>query len=467
MVDLNTYKRVFLIGAGGIGMSALARYFRGKGKTVAGYDRNETALTRELCEEGIEVFYKPVTENLPVEFLKKENLETSLVVFTPAVPPGNLLMRFFSENGYKMYKRSDILAAVFNRGKGIAIAGTHGKTTVSAMAAHLLNQLPEGCNAFLGGISCNYGTNLLVSEKSPYIVAEADEFDRSFLKLSPFAAVITSVDPDHLDIYKNYNDLKTAFENFVEKVDEKGVILLRKDVAKKLSLPSGRKTHVYSLDSEADFYASKIRIAGNGTYYFNLHTPSGVIEDLLTGVPGLLNVENFVAAAAVALICGVSTGGVRKGMAGFTGVRRRFEVRVNEKGLVYIDDYAHHPEEIKACISSVREMFPGKEITGVFQPHLYSRTSDFAEEFAASLDLLDRLILTDIYPAREEPVEGVDSRLILEKVSIGKKQLCSYSELPGIIRKTQTDVLLTMGAGDIGDLTEHFESIIKEKIKNK
>jgi len=446
-------------------MSALGRYFRESGKKVLGYDRSETGLTKILGEEGIAVTTDSNPLHLPEEFRDESNRETTLVICTPAVPSDNKLISYFRQGNYEIHKRSDILAAIFNSGKGIAVAGTHGKTTVSTMAAHLLKQSSVGCSAFLGGISVNYDTNMLKSEGSELVVAEADEYDRSFLKLSPHIAVITSVDADHLDIYRDYSDLVSSFENFAGRVNEGGTLLVRKDVREKLNMPGNPRILVYSLRGEADFYASGLQITDEGRYSFDLLTPVGAVEGLLTGVPGLLNAENFVAAAAIALMSGVNPDELKRGMESYKGVKRRFEVRVRDSRMVYIDDYAHHPEEIKACILSVREMFPGKKITGVFQPHLYSRTRDFAGEFAGSLGMLDSLIMTEIYPAREDPIEGVSSYMIFEKVSAGSKKFCSYEDLPGTLEEDDFEVLLTMGAGDIGELADKIEKVVRKKIR--
>ncbi len=467
-MELKKVKYVYLIGAGGIGMSALARYFKKTGKHVAGYDRMQTALTDQLKSEGVVMTYGSEPDRLPVEFKLPENRGTTMVVYTPAVPAGNPLLKYFSENGYNLLKRAELLGKIFNNACGVAVAGTHGKTTVSTMAAHIFKQSQVDCTAFLGGISRNYNTNFLMAENSDIIVAEADEFDRSLLRLSPKSAVITSVDTDHLDIYKSFGELKETFTKFAGVAKEKGDLLLHKDVTRILNLSTGPNVFSYSLKEEADYYAVNLRITGNGLYRFDLVTPSGNITGLETGVPGLINVENIIAASAVALINGVKREEVKKAVKSFQGVSRRMDVRINTPEIVFIDDYAHHPKEINAFISSLREIYPGRKITGIFQPHLYSRTRDFAEEFARSLEMLDCLILLDIYPAREAPIEGVNSGIIFKEVNLKQKYMCNYNELLNIIGNFKFDLLVTIGAGDIDKLVGPLEKRLKtEKLNMK
>lgn len=458
---------LYFIGAGGIGMSALARYFRQQGKLVAGYDLTPTKLTESLIGEGIEISFADDVSTIPRVFLEENSRKLALVVYTPAVPASNRIFQFFTSNGYNVVKRSRVLGDIFNDATGIAVAGTHGKTSVSTLTAHLLRQSSAGCNAFLGGISKNYNTNLLLSGSSGLMVVEADEFDRSFLQLLPDIAVITSMDPDHLDVYGNFSEMKKAFSSFAGQVKQGGTIFIKRG----LDLGDGMNDNValftYGLDSRADYHAVNISLVDPGLPVFDLVTPENVYRGLRLGVPGRFNVENAVAAAAVSVMCGLNEQELRSGLESFMGISRRFEVLINSPRAVLIDDYAHHPEEIRASVSSVREIFPGRHLTGIFQPHLYSRTYDLAAEFAESLEALDQLILLDIYPAREEPIPGVSSEMILNKVRMENKLLCRREEVPAIITGMPTDVVIAMGAGNIDAMAGPLKKILSDKIKDR
>jgi UDP-N-acetylmuramate--alanine ligase len=457
---------VYFIGVGGIGMSALARYFNHRGLKVAGYDLTSTSLTDRLISEGIEISFDDDVKSVP-EYFRESGFGTGvLVVYTPAVPMRNKLLSFFKSEGCQVVKRSALLGALVNNGKGIAIAGTHGKTSVSVMTAHLLSQTSAGCNAFLGGVSKNYESNLIISDASELIVVEADEYDRSFLQLFPDIALITSIDPDHLDIYGTYDEMKQAYSAFARQVNAGGTIICRKgldiepDPDKRVSLLN------YGLENGADFCGSNIRIGTDSLPVFDLASPDLQFNDLTLGVPGRFNVENAVAAIAIALVCGVGEREIRRGLESYKGVYRRFDIRINTPDCVFIDDYAHHPAEIRACISSVREWFPNRKLTAIFQPHLFSRTRDFAAEFAESLDKADDLILLDIYPAREEPIPGVSSALIFNRLTLESKILCDRDQLPGIIARVQTDVVVTLGAGNIDAMVEPLMEVLSNKSGN-
>lgn len=454
-MNFETLKSVYFLGIGGIGMSALARYFKANGKKVSGYDKTPTPLTDELAAEGIEVHFKD-----DVELVKNLDLSTddSLIVLTPAIPRDHSELDYFLNSGYTILKRSQVLGLVSGHHFTIAVAGTHGKTTTSSMIAHILKSAGVNCIAFLGGISKNYGTNLLLPEdpsRDSVIVVEADEYDRSFLTLHPDIAVITSMDADHLDIYGDRHYMEDSYRLFAGQVKPNGVLI------SKSGLPVGNVQALqkeYSLSGQADYSASDIRIK-NHQYYFNWQNHVSSIENLATQMPGSHNVENTVAAIAVARRLGISPEKISAAVHSYTGVRRRFDYQVKTEDFVYIDDYAHHPEELRACISSVRELYPSKKITGIFQPHLYTRTRDFADGFARSLSLLDELILLEIYPARELPIEGVTSELIYEKVTIPNKALCRKEDVLQELKTGKIEVLLTLGAGDIDQLVEPIKKI--------
>ena len=452
--------KIYFIGIGGIGMSAIARYFKSQDKQVAGYDRTSTSLTKSLAEEGIDIHYDDNVELIPEQFKNKSEIENILIVYTPAIPEAHSELNFFRNNNYTIKKRSQILGITVNNSMSVAVAGTHGKTTISTIVAHLLHNSAVGCSAFLGGIAKNYNSNLLLSNKSDYIVVEADEFDRSFLQLTPQIAVISSVDADHLDIYGNHNELLNTFKQFVSQIKADGTLIVKKSIADKLinSCNSDVKIFTYSLEKKADFTAKNIRIE-KGKYCFDTITPFGDVANLKLGLPGYINIENAVAAIAIAKLTGVGDNEISVALQNFEGIKRRFEYHTaSDAKTVYIDDYAHHPEEIKATLGSVRKLYPNRKICGIFQPHLFTRTRDFAEGFAQSLSLLDELILTDIYPARELPIEGVTSKIIFDKVTIENKILCRKEEILSVLEKRKNDVVITLGAGDID---KHIEEISK------
>ena len=464
-MELRRIEYVFLVGIGGIGMSAIARYFFSTGKLVAGYDRVFTDLTADLIREGISIHFSDNIDLIPEVFTNKAKLEKILIIYTPAIPESHKELTYFLKNGYLVYKRSEVLGLITRSQKGIAVAGTHGKTTVSTMIAHILHQSDAGCNAFLGGISKNYNSNMLISGKSGYVVVEADEFDRSFLQLFPFLEVITSIDEDHLDIYKDKSQLEESFKQFIKQIKPGGKLLINKKIKIGPEKIEDVEIQTYSLNPEADFYADNI-ILKNGRYRFDLICPELVIKNIEPGIAGIVNIENSVAAAGVAVMLGVNEQSVRSGLKSFKGIKRRFDIKIQTDKLIYIDDYAHHPEEIKAFIDSVRKLYPGKKITGIFQPHLFSRTRDFVEEFAKSLDQLDELILMEIYPAREVPIKGINSKIILDRVTIRDKQLCAYESLVDTITGMDLEVLLTMGAGDIDKLVEPIQNRLLQTHNN-
>ena len=434
------YSNIYFIGIGGIGMSAIARYYHLKGLKVTGYDKTPSELTHALESEGIEVHYE---DN--IDFVPKD-VEHTLVVYTPAIPKDMGELVYVQEKGYRVIKRSRTLGEIAKGQRCLAVAGTHGKTTTSTLLAHIFEDSKEGCSAFLGGISKNYNTNLLVSENNT-IVAEADEFDRSFLQLFPEIAVITSMDADHLDIYSDISSIHDAFKAFASQVG--GTLIT------KYGLPiheSDTKAKIlrYSYDNpEADFHADSIKVGSCGYFTFDLHWPGGVIKECRVGIPGWINVENAVAASAIALTYGLDPEKVKSALGSFEGVKRRFDVHVNSPECSYIDDYAHHPKEIAAAVSSMRDIFPGRKLTAVFQPHLYTRTRDFADEFAEALSQVDKLILLEIYPAREEPIPGVSSEIIFKNVTAPEKVLISKEELMDYLQNEPVDTLITFGAGNI------------------
>ena len=449
------YGNIYFIGIGGIGMSAIARYYKFKGYRVSGYDRTRSELTEELQKEGIDVHYDDNPGLIP------EDVSDTLVVYTPAVPETLEELRFVRAHGYRIVKRSRMLGEISDGQKCFAVAGTHGKTTTSTLTAHILTESGEGCNAFLGGISKNYGSNLLMS-RSDVIVAEADEFDRSFLQLHPDISVITAMDADHLDIYGDLQHVQEAYRQFASQTKD---ILIAK-----LGLPLGpedtraRILTYHTDDPAADFHADGMSVDSLGHFTYDLHYPGGVISGIRVGTLGKLNVENSIAAAAICLCHGTAPDAVRKAIGSFRGAQRRLDEHVNVPGLTYIDDYAHHPAELSTAISSLRGIFPGRKITGVFQPHLYTRTRDFAKEFATALSLLDKLILLDIYPAREEPIPGVDSEIIFKDVKCPEKILVRKEELMGLLADEPVDVLVTFGAGNIDRFVEPITKMLQARI---
>jgi len=446
---------IYFLGIGGIGMSALARYFIAKGYQVHGYDRTPTSLTTHLEAEGMIIHFHEDIKLIPAE--------TGLVIYTPAIPATNSEYQYLIKSGIRMMKRAEVLGMLSSEYKTIACAGTHGKTTTSTMLAYLMQQSHVGCQAFLGGISRNLDNNLLISETSPFMVVEADEYDRSFLHLYPFIAIITSTDSDHLDIYGNHESVQDAFSDFSQNILPQGSLIIKKGIVLPLENPLECNVYSYAVNEEADYYANNLSLE-NGLYHFDFNYPNGKISDLTLGIPGLYNVENAVAAIAAALLAGVTPEELSIGLSGFRGVNRRFDIRINEKNLVYIDDYAHHPEELNACISSAKAMFSNKKLTGIFQPHLFTRTRDFANEFAKSLSKLDEILLLPIYPARELPIPGITSEMLLSLISHENKRLVQKEEIPGFLADKKIEVLLTMGAGDIDTLVEPIEMFFRNTL---
>lgn len=458
-MDVNTLKAVYFIGAGGIGMSVLVRYFLSIGKKVAGYDRTPSELTQKLIAEGAAIHYEESVESIPADF---HNVETTLIVYTPAIPATHAELTYFQNNGFTIQKRSQVLGMLTQSGKGLCVAGTHGKTTTSTMTAHLLHQSNVGCNAFLGGISKNYGTNLLLSEESEYVVIEADEFDRSFHWLTPFATVITATDADHLDIYGTKEAYLESFNHYTSLIRQGGALIVRKGIELAPRLQEGVSLYTYSRE-DGDFHAENIRI-GNGEIIFDYVSPFGNIKDVQLGVPVAINIENGVAAMALAQISGASNDEIKAAMASFRGVDRRFDFKIKNDKVVFLSDYAHHPEELKQSILSMRALYEDKKITGIFQPHLYTRTRDFYQGFAESLSLLDEVILTEIYPARELPIEGVSSRLIYDQLRPGiEKTLCQKEEILDILKQKRIEVLMTLGAGDIENYVQPICEILNKQ----
>ena len=458
-MDVNTLKAVYFIGAGGIGMSALVRYFLFTGKKVAGYDRTPSELTEKLIAEGADIHYEENAERIPVDF---RNASTTLVVYTPAVPSTHAELVYFRDNGFTIQKRSQVLGMLTQYGKGLCVAGTHGKTTTSTMTAHLLHQSKVECNAFLGGISKNYGTNLLLSDKSEYIVIEADEFDRSFHWLTPFATVITATDADHLDIYGTKEAYLESFNHYTSLIRQGGALIIRKGIEIAPRLQEGVTLYTYSRE-EGDFHAENVRIGG-GEIVFDYVSPFGNIKDVKLGVPVAINIENGIAAMALAQISGADNEEIKVAMANFRGVDRRFDFKIKNDKVVFLSDYAHHPEEIKQSILSMRALYEDKKLTGIFQPHLYTRTRDFYQEFADSLSLLDEVILTDIYPARELPIEGVTSQLIYDQLRPGiEKTLCSKEEILDLLKQKEIEVLIALGAGDIENYVQPICEILNKQ----
>ena len=460
-MEMQKITSVYFVGAGGIGMSALARYFRAKGKQVAGYDKTPSDLTAALIEEGIRIHYTDDITLIPADC---KQIDSTLVIYTPAIPETHTELNYFKTNGFTLMKRARVLGEITRTERGLCVAGTHGKTTTSSMLAHLLKQSHVDCNAFLGGILKNYNSNLMLSDKSDLAVIEADEFDRSFHWLNPYMAVITAVDPDHLDIYGTPAAYRESFEHFTSLIRPNGCLVMKKGLQLQPRLPEGTKLYTYSATEEADFFARNIRI-GNGDILFDFVTPDGSIPDVKLGVPVKVNIENGVAAMALAWLNGVTPEEIRRGMASFAGPVRRFDFHLKKDDIVLLDDYAHHPAELKASIQSVKELYPDKKVTGIFQPHLYTRTRDFAADFAASLSLLDELILLDIYPAREEPIPGVTSQIIFDRVTIPNKRMIRKEELLDLVQKEAAsfEVVLMVGAGNIDRLVEPVKQILEKR----
>ena len=453
-MNIENIKSVYFVGAGGIGMSALIRYFLSKGKTVAGYDRTPSELTERLIVEGAQIHYEENVDLIPQACKDKD---TTLVVFTPAIPHDHRELVYFRQNGFEIHKRAQVLGLITRDSKALCVAGTHGKTTTSTMAAHLFHQSHVGCTAFLGGISKNYGTNLLLSADSPYTVIEADEFDRSFHWLSPYMSVITATDPDHLDIYGTKEAYLESFRHYTTLIQPGGALIIHTGLEMKPDVQPGVRTYTYSR-TEGDFHAENIRIGG-GEIVIDFIAPDTRINDIRLGVPVSINIENGVAAMALAHLNGATDEEIRQGMASFGGVDRRFDFRLKTDRLVLLSDYAHHPAEIAQSVKSIRELYSDRKITAIFQPHLYTRTRDFYKDFADSLSLLDEVILTEIYPAREEPIPGVSSQLIYDNLRPGiEKYICPKKDLLNFLATKSFQVVIVLGAGD---LDNYIPEIIK------
>lgn len=445
---METYRSIYFVGAGGIGMSALVRYFLAKGYRVAGYDRTPSALTAQLEQEGAELSFTDDVTSIPAYC---RDAATTLVVYTPAIPAEHKGLAYFRENGFRVMKRAQLLGLITRNSRGLCFSGTHGKTTTSSMCAHILAQSEIGCNAFLGGILKNYDSNLILSADSPYTVIEADEYDRSFHWLHPYIAVVTATDPDHLDIYGTEEAYLESFAHFTSLVQPGGTLIVRQGIKLVPRVQEGVTCYTYSARDGGDFHAENIRI-GDGRIVFDLMTPGEPVADVELGVPVEINIENAVAAMAVAWLCRVPADAMRRAMATFAGAKRRFDFWLKTPERVMIDDYAHHPDELKASIRSVRALYPGRRLSVIFQPHLYTRTRDFAPQFAEALSLADEVILLDIYPARELPIPGVTSQIIFDRITCRDKELCPREKLLERIKGCNFDILLTLGAGDIDRL---------------
>ena len=455
-------KNIYFVGAGGIGMANLVRYYLANKLNVAGYDRTPSDLTRALSEEGAQIVYDDIADLIPTEF---RNPKDTLVVYTPAIPNDNNILGYFRANGFEIIKRAALLGKITLHSKGICIAGSHGKTTTSSMVAHLLHSSPIGCNAFLGGILRNYDSNLLLSATSPYSVIEADEYDRSFHHLSPHIAVVTSTDPDHLDIYGNEENYLESFAHFTSLINPGGFLLMHTGMKLIPRVNDGVEIFSYSSSEEGDYHASNIRHE-NGHLFFDFVAPDTTITDIELGVPIDINIDNAVAAIAIAHRLGVDNDTIRQAMLSFLGAKRRFEIwlrQEGENGKVLIDDYAHSPNEVKASIASVKALYPNRKLSVIFQPHLYSRTRDFAPEFAEALSTADEVILCEIYPARELPIPGVTSEIILNDIKNADKTLCQRKDLLDLIKNRNFDILMTLGAADINVLLEDIKEILLTK----
>ena len=455
-------KNIYFVGAGGIGMANLVRYYLANKLNVAGYDRTPSDLTRALSEEGAQIVYDDIADLIPTEF---RNPKDTLVVYTPAIPNDNNILGYFRANSFEIIKRAALLGKITLHSKGICIAGSHGKTTTSSMVAHLLHSSPIGCNAFLGGILRNYDSNLLLSATSPYSVIEADEYDRSFHHLSPHIAVVTSTDPDHLDIYGNEENYLESFAHFTSLINPGGFLLMHTGMKLIPRVNDGVEIFSYSSSEEGDYHASNIRHE-NGHLFFDFVAPDTTITDIELGVPIDINIDNAVAAIAIAHRLGVDNDTIRQAMLSFLGAKRRFEIwlrQEGENGKVLIDDYAHSPNEVKASIASVKALYPNRKLSVIFQPHLYTRTRDFAPEFAEALSTADEVILCEIYPARELPIPGVTSEIILNDIKNADKTLCQRKDLLDLIKNRNFDILMTLGAADINVLLEDIKEILLTK----
>jgi UDP-N-acetylmuramate--alanine ligase len=449
-MELRNVQRVYLIGIGGIGMSGLARYFAHLGCIVCGYDKTPTDLTDELRNEGIQLFFDDNSDGIPKSFRDLD--DNTLIIYTPAIPKDSEILNFFQKKDFVLWKRSQVLGLISKGKFTIAVAGTHGKTTTSCMVAHILKDSGKDCSAFLGGIASNYQTNVLFGNND-IVVVEADEYDRSFLTLYPDVAIVTSMDADHLDIYGDHEQLTESFKLFASQIKEGGKLIHRKG----LPLDGG---FTYSINETADAMAQNVRIE-NGNFYFDFKRGNLTIANIKLGIAGLHNIENAVAATEAALLVGVSAAAIKSALESFRGVKRRFEYIVKNDNHIYIDDYAHHPEELRAAITSVKKLYPNKKLTTIFQPHLFTRTRDFVDGFAEVLDMSDELLLLDIYPARELPIEGVTSAIILERMHLPNKQIIGKQEAIDKVVAEQPELLLTVGAGDIDQLVQPLKSALE------
>lgn len=457
-MEIKDIKAVYFIGAGGIGMSAIARYFIHRGLVVAGYDKTPSALTLQLEREGMLIHYEENIDEIPHACKQPQ---TCLVIYTPAIPSDHQELQYFRQNGFEVEKRAQVLGTLTREHKGLCVAGTHGKTTTSTMCAHIMHQSHLDCNAFLGGISKNYGTNYILSN-SDYVVIEADEFDRSFHWLSPWMSVITATDPDHLDIYGTKEAYLESFRHYTELIQPGGNLIIHRDLEMKENLQEGVNRYDYSLH-EGDFHAENIRIA-NGEITFDFISPIECVKDVQLGQPVPINIENGVAAMAMAQLSGCTVEELRYGMQTYGGVERRFDFKLKNDKIVFLSDYAHHPKEIYQSAKSIRELYRGRKITAIFQPHLYTRTRDFYKDFANALSLLDEVILTEIYPAREQPIEGVTSQLIYDNLRPGiEKHMIVKSDVLQYIKDHSFDVLIVLGAGDLDNQVPQITKILKEK----
>lgn len=459
-------KRVYFVGAGGIGMAALARYYLSLGLPVAGYDRTPSALTAELAAEGVTMSYDDSMDAVPEDFRDPGD---TLVVYTPAVPDSNVPLTFFRDNGFEVRKRAWVLGQVTRGSKGLCFSGTHGKTTTSSMAAHVLHSGPVGCNAFLGGILKGYDSNLMLSATSPYSVIEADEYDRSFHQLTPYIAVVNATDPDHLDIYGTEEAYLESFAHFTELIRPDGFLVVHTGLKLVPRPPEGVRTYTFGHDS-GDFHAANVRV-GDGTIVFDFVHPEGTITDIELGVPVAINVDNAVSALAAVWLTGTLTPELaRKAIASYPGVERRFEFHLKEKGpagRAIIDDYAHHPDEIRQSIASVRALYPDRRLTVAFQPHLYSRTRDFADQFAEALDAADEVVLVDLYPAREQPIPGISSKTILDRLKNENKTMISKEDFVDTMKNRNFEILLTLGAGDLSLCVPHLAEAVSASAQSQ
>ena len=459
MINLNNIQSVYFVGAGGIGMSALVRYFLAKGMNVGGYDKTPSPLTQRLIDEGAQIHFEENAALIPDCF---RNPADTLVVFTPAIPAQHAEMQYFRQGGFEVVKRAQVLGLLTDHMQGLCVAGTHGKTTTSSMTAHLLRQSHLDCNAFLGGITKNYGTNYLYSAQSPYVVIEADEYDRSFHWLHPWATVITATDADHLDIYGTKEAYLESFAHYTSLIRPGGSLILHTGLEMKPQVQPGVTTYTYSRN-EGDFHAENVRIGG-GEIFFDFVSPKGILKDIQLGVPIAINIDNGIAAMALAQLAGATDDELREGMRTFQGVDRRFDFKVKTAKMVFLSDYGHHPKEIEQSVRSIRQLYPDRRIAAIFQPHLYTRTRDFYHEFADALSMLDTVYLCDIYPAREQPIPGVTSQLIYDNLRPGiERHLVHKEDLPDIARNGQFDVLISLGAGDIEDYVPQLTQILTQR----